>query len=691
MSDKVKAQHIARKAMLYIRQSSAYQVTHNLESQKLQYAMQDRLRQLGWREIEVVDEDLGRSAAGTVTRTGFERMVSEVCLGKVGAVAAREVSRFARNSREWQQLMEVCRIVDTVLVDQDMVYAPRQSNDRLLLGLKGSLNEYELDLLRQRSVEARYAKARRGALLQAVPVGYVKTEDQRLEKDPDRRVQQAIALVFRKFAALGTVRQTLWWFLEHGLELPTHTPRGATYWRRPSYRTVYRLLTSPVYGGAYAYGKTEQRVRYERGTPHRSSHRKPREQWLALIPQAHEGYVSWAEFEHIRQAITANNLCTNEVGAPKRGAALLAGLLRCRRCGRKLTVRYTGSEHDVLRYACLRGALDHGEPRCLAFGGLAVDDAIAREVLRVVQPAAVEAAIVASEQETQRQDEVVAALQRDLEAARYAAQRAQRQYDAADPENRLVAGELEQRWNRALQHVEELEARIAQHTAGRGPEPPPPTREEFAELATRLDAVWHDPGTDVRLKKRIVRTLLQEVLVEVDSTGGTINLVLRWAGGVHTELRVPRRRRGQHRGQTPPTIVEAVTSLARICPDRLIAGILNRNGLQTGRGNRWTQERVTALRSHYRIACYNQETRVAEGWLNLTEAAALVGLSPRTLRLAVERGEVTAEHPLPEGPWIFTRSALETDAARALVQRVQQGTTPAVPPDRQGTFVFSST
>ena len=691
MSDKVKAQHVARKAMLYVRQSSAYQVTHNLESQKLQYAMQDRLRQLGWREIEVVDEDLGRSAAGTVTRTGFERMVSEVCLGKVGAVAAREVSRFARNSREWQQLMEVCRIVDTLLVDQDTVYAPRQSNDRLLLGLKGSLNEYELDLLRQRSVEARYAKARRGALLQAVPVGYVKTEDQRLEKDPDRRVQQAIALVFRKFAALGTVRQTLWWFLEHGVELPVHTPRGATFWRRPSYRTVYRLLTSPVYGGAYAYGKTEQRVRYEHGTPHRSSHRKPREQWLTLIPQAHEGYVSWEEFEHIRQAITANNVGTNEVGAPKRGAALLAGLLRCRRCGRKLTVRYTGSAHDVLRYACLRGALDHGEPRCLAFGGLAVDDAIAREVLRVVQPAAVEAAIVASEQAARQQDEVVAALQRDLEAARYAALRAQRQYDATDPENRLVAGELEQRWNLTLQRVQDLEARIAHHTAGRGPEQPAPTREAFAELATRLEAVWHDPGTDVRLKKRIVRTLLQEVLVDVDSAGGTIHLVLRWAGGVHTELCVPRRRRGQHRGQTPPTIVDAVASLARICPDQLIAGILNRNGLQTGRGNRWTQERVTALRSHYRIACYSRETRLAQGWLNLTEAAAFVGVSPRTLRLAVERGEIPAEHPLPEGPWIFTRSPLTSDAARALVQRVQRRETPALPSNGQGTFAFSST
>ena len=233
MSEKIRPQHLARKAILYVRQSSPYQVIHNLESQKLQYAMEERLHQLGWHEIEVVDEDLGRSAAGVVTRAGFERMVAEVCLGKVGAVAAREVSRFARNSREWQQLVEVCRVVDTVLIDQEMVYAPRLSNDRLLLGLKGSLNEYELDLLRQRSVEARREKARRGELIQAAPVGYIKTEDQRLEKDPDLRVQQAILLVFRKFSELGTVRQTLMWFLEYGLQVPTRNPCGETFWKRP--------------------------------------------------------------------------------------------------------------------------------------------------------------------------------------------------------------------------------------------------------------------------------------------------------------------------------------------------------------------------------------------------------------------------------------------------------------------------
>src|SRR3954452_10125356 len=243
MSDKIRPHHLERKAILYIRQSSAYQVTHNLESQKQHYAMHKHLHQLSWSDGEVVDDGLGRSAAGTVVRAGFERMVAEVCLGKVGAVAAREVSRFARNSREWQQLVEVCRIVDTVLIDQETVYAPRQSNDRLLLGLKGSLNEYELDLLRQRSVEARHEKARRGELLITAPIGYVKSEEQRLEKNPDRRVQEAISLVFRNFRELERCGKRCGGSLEHELQPPTQTPVGC-FWRRPSYRSVYRLITS---------------------------------------------------------------------------------------------------------------------------------------------------------------------------------------------------------------------------------------------------------------------------------------------------------------------------------------------------------------------------------------------------------------------------------------------------------------
>jgi DNA invertase Pin-like site-specific DNA recombinase len=676
MSEKIRPHHLERKAILYVRQSSAYQVNNNLESQKLQYAMEERLRILGWREVEVVDEDLGRSASGSVTRAGFERMVTEICLGQIGAVAAREVSRFARNNRDWQKLVEVCRVVDTLLIDQEMVYTPRQSNDRLLLGLKGSLNEYELDLLRQRSVEARLEKARRGELIVASPAGYVKNEDQRLEKDPDRRVQESISLVFAKFLELGSARQTLLWFLECGLQVPVSAPRGRVVWRRPRYTTIYSILSNPVYAGAYAYGKTEHTTQYDHGQPRRRSRRKPRDQWWALIPDAHEGYISWKQFEEIQQIMTNNAYLGDRSGAAKRGMALLAGLLRCHRCGRKLMVAYTGNGPFVLRYACNRGRLDNGDRPCVSFAGLTLDEAIAKEVLRVVEPAAVEAAVLASKEESSQQDAVLGALQRDLEAAKYSAQRAAKQYDATDPENRLVADELERRWNQGLQKVQEIELRIQQQMQRR--KVAPATPEEFANLAGDLEAVWNHPDSDARLKKRIVRALIEEVVVDMDAEGGEIIAVLHWKGGVHTEVRMPRRRRGHSRAHTPKEIVDAVNVLTRTCSDDMIAGILTRNGLFTGMGNRWTRERVVSLRSHHGIPCYSEERRHAEGWLTLTEAAAQLGVSGITLRLAIERGEIEAVHPLTAGPWILNRRAIETVAAAQLAERSTRKRTPAL-------------
>ena len=580
--------------------------------------------------------------------------------------------------------------MDTVLIDQEMVYAPRQGNDRLLLGLKGSLNEYELDLLRQRSVEARREKARRGELLIASPVGYRKGE-RRLEKDPDRRVQEAVRLVFQKLGELGSVRQTLLWFLEHGLELPVINAREEVHWKRPSYGMLYSMLTNPAYAGAYAYGKTEQLTEYDGGEARQRVRRKPREQWLSFIPGAHDGYVSWEEFERLQATISENMMRREQIGAAQRGPALLAGLLRCRRCGHKLVVHYTGSCHDVLRYHCRRGWLDNGEPRCIGFAGLVVDQAITREVLRVVEPAAIEAAVIAHEEQARQVDEVLSALQRDLEAAQYSARRTQKQYDAADPENRLVTDELERRWNQSLQRVYEIESPIRQHQDRQGP-PALTTREEFADLAADLESLWHDPGTDERLKKRVIRTLIRDVVVDVDAPASEVVLVIHWKGGVHTELRLPRRRRGQNSTQTPTEVLEAVRVLARICPDRLIAGVLNRNGLLTGRGNRWTQERITALRSHHHIPCYRADQRDGGPWMNLTEASEHLGVSARTLRLAVARGEIEAQHPLSDGPWVFNRDTLGTAAAAALVERVRsRNQQPEVPNTEQITFDFSST
>ena len=392
--------------------------------------------------------------------------------------------------------------------------------------------------------------------------------------------------------------------------------------------------------------------------------------------------------------VSGNIPTSSQPGAPKHGNALLAGLVRCRRCGRKLMVRYTAARPSIPRYSCYRGHMDNGEPRCIAFGGLRVDDAIEEALFEVASAGAVEAAVKAEEEVATQRDQAREALVRDLEAARYAVDRAFRQYDAADPSNRLVTAELEARWNAALARQAEVETKIAAHdTASASSHEATPV--SFAGLAEDLQTVWHAPTTDARLKKRIVRTLIREVIADIDTEAaegaGQISLLVHWMGGVHTEMRLPRRRRGQ-RNSTSTEAIEAIRQLVLVATDDVIAAVLNRNRLRTGKGNRWTRELVCSLRSYRKIPAFRPTPDGSEPWLNLTRAAALLGTAPKTLRLAAIAREIEALHPLPDGPWLFRRTDIEGSPGQRIRARTRnRRKQPAGPvPGQQNLFISAT-
>src|SRR6202171_5780798 len=639
---KITTEHLARSAYVYIRQSTAGQLTHNHESRRRQYGLANRARQLGWTAVEVIDDDLGRSGGGTV-RPGFERLLAAICEARVGAVLAIEASRLARNGRDWHPLIEFCGLVGTLIVDEDGIYDPRHPNDRLLLGMKGTMSELELSMFRQRSQEALKQKANRGALVLGVAAGYVKIGRDRIEKNPDKRVQDALQLVFTKFAELQSARQVHICVREGGIDLPVKSRQGEAHgavWRLPAYNIVHNILTNPIYAGAYAFGRTKSRVSVEGGRKHvRRGVQKPMAEWDVLIKDHHTAYITWDEFER-NLAMIANNATgmSSELarGAARAGELLLPGLLRCGHCGRKLHVHYS----KLGRYNCYGARTNHGAARCISISGLSIDAAISNEVLRVLKPLGIEAALKAIEAQSSTTTAAERQLELSLQQARYEAAHARRQYDAVDPANRLVAGELERRWNEALQAVAKLEGQIAALIARRPPPLGEPERQQLVALGADLERAWLHPAATAATRKRILRAALTEIVVRKD--GAIIHAVLHWQGGDHTQLQVKQRLNaaGRHNPRIPDDTIALVRELARLMPDRQIARLLNRTRVETGHGNAWTQERVRGFRNHHDIAVFRDGEWAERGEITLEAAAKLIGVCNMTVLRMLRRGDI---------------------------------------------------
>ncbi len=675
VSSKVLPSHLSRRAVVYIRQSSQYQVQHNTESQRRQYDLVAHARSLGFSEVETIDEDLGRSGGGQVDRPGFARLVAMVCVGEVGAVLALEASRLARNGRDWHQLIELCGFTGALVIDIEGVYDPRFSNDRLLLGLKGTMSEFELSLFRQRSEQAIRQKAQRGELQFCLPIGYLWTSTGEIERDPDRRIASAVASVFAKFDELGSARQVLLWFVSTRTLLPAMQKGSGVLrvqWRTPCYHAILAILTNPLYAGTYAYGKTEVRLAMNGTRAERSDgHRKPRDRWTALLHDHHEGYISWEQYERNEAIIARNTHMRGKMGPTggRGGRSLLAGMLRCRRCGRMLHITYSGPKGNVPRYGCQGGNINHGTPRCISFGGLRIDDVIGRELLNAIAPEGIAAAVRAAEMTIQGDQTRKEALMLELQAARYQAQLAERRYDASDPENRLVTAELESRWNATLTRVAEAQQSV--DALSQVNTDKPVDREALMKLAADLPQLWNAPTTPMRLKQRIAQLLLVEIVVDLDTSRNEVVAFLHWRGGRHSELHIPRNKRGERARMPAHDATAVIEKLAGRFPDETIASILNRLRLKTGADNTWTEGRVKSVRHRKQLPTYDPDSRDLS-LLTLEQAAKHLSLSPPSVRKLIGRKIIAAEQLVPCAPWLVPAEQLHTDAVIHAAEAIRE-------------------
>jgi excisionase family DNA binding protein len=659
---------LKRKAVVYVRQSTQTQVQTNLESQRRQYDLVEVARRYGFTNVDVIDDDLGRSASGSVARPGFDKLVATVCAGEVGAVLCLDASRLARNGRDWHHLLELCGLVGARVIDTDGIYDPHRPNDRLLLGMKGSISEFELGVLRGRMLDAKHGKALRGDLRISVPIGYIWHREIGLGLDPNLRVQEAVRVVFARFRQLGSARQVLLSLTAEKMHFPRPSD-GRTLvnfdWTPIRYRNVISILKNPFYAGAYAYGKSEKRTTLVDGRVRTTyKHRKPFERWAAIIRDHHEGYIEWAEFERNQKLLAANAFGkTGGVKSGRGGRALLPGLLLCAGCGCRLVVAYSGHYSSPI-YRCERPNQMLGRPRCLSFGAKRVDTAIGGELLLAIQPIAIEAALHAEHRYMEQQSEQQRIVELELQQARYEASLAERRYAACDPDNRLIAAQLEKSWEATLQRVQACEARLVALERQIPASPVP----DFTGLANDLEAAWNAPDVTMRSRQQLVRTLIADIIAGYDASTREIVLTIHWRGGQHSELRVRKPKSGEHGCRTSDDAIAVIGRMATEWSDEEIAATLNRMGLPTGQGKTWTAHRVSSLRRVRGIHAYRSAEKNGE-WLTMSEVAKNLGVSAHQIRRLIKEGVLPAQQVVFDAPWQIRASDLQNERVKVALAR----------------------
>jgi DNA invertase Pin-like site-specific DNA recombinase len=599
-STKIHSTHCERTAFVYVRQSTWLQVSENRESTERQYNLRERAIGLGWPEsrVEVIDEDQGRSGSTAIFRTGFQRLAAEVGLGNVGIVLMLEASRLARNNSDWYRLIEICGISGTLIADESAVYNPREPNDRLLLGVKGTLSEAELFTLRTRLYEGRWNKARKGLLRFPLPVGYVVATDGAWLVDPDTQVRERLSYVFNSFRRLGVVRAVVRDLRQQGLELPTRvTAReayGSLIWKQATLSTVFRILHNPAYAGAYVYGRSEYLSdRRSPKTGKASAHVRNVAQWPVRITEHHPAYIGWEEFVKNQEQLRQNWGRDDNRGVPREGRALLQGIIYCGVCGRKMSVQNRSvKESRSPSYVCMQGYQNGEEKTCQCMTSRPIDAAVAEAFLVAISPVNLKVATQVMDQIDQELVSQRRQRELQLEQARYQARLAQRQYDSVDPSNRLVAAELERRWNEKLERVTELERAFAQAERDAEWKLTPEERAAITELSRDLPAIWSAETTTNQERKQLLRMAIESVQVEGVSQAGQIEVQIRWRTGTITMLNVKRTTPGECSLKTPE---EAVSRIHKMVPRRTyaeIAAALNRAGLRSAFGRRFTSQHV---------------------------------------------------------------------------------------------------